>query len=165
MKRMRVSVLSGLLLVAVLLLTACAPVAPQGAAPAAGGEAASSEAPVTITWAFWGDPPEVESHKKVADAFMAEHPNIKIDIWNQPWGDYFTKIQALWASGDPKVIPDIAFLWPTPNMRPRVYWRIWIPISRSPATNWMTIGPGYSNRRATTVASMASRATTKSLRL
>ncbi len=67
MKRMRLSVLSGLLLVAVLLLTACAPVAPQGAAPAADSGAASSEAPVTITWAFWGDPPELASHQKVAE--------------------------------------------------------------------------------------------------
>ena len=43
------------------------------------------------------------------------HPEIKIEIWHQPWDDYFTKIQALWASGDTKVIPDVAFLWPTPR--------------------------------------------------
>ena len=55
------------------------------------------------------------SHKQVADAFMKEHPEIKIETWNAPWDDYFTKIQALWASGDPKAVPDIAFLWPTPK--------------------------------------------------
>jgi len=46
---------------------------------------------------------------------MAEHPEIKIELWNQPWSDYFTKIQALWASGDSATIPDVAFLWPTPK--------------------------------------------------
>ncbi len=46
---------------------------------------------------------------------MKEHPEIKVETWNEPWDDYFTKIQALWASGDSKTIPDIAFLWPTPK--------------------------------------------------
>ena len=112
-----------LLMVAVLALSACAPPAtpaPPAAAPAAPAEqpaeapAAPAE-PVTVTWAFWGSPEEAASHKIVADAFMAEHPEIKIELWNQPWDDYFTKIQALWASGDAKTIPDVAFLWPTPK--------------------------------------------------
>ena len=55
------------------------------------------------------------SHKAVADAFMKEHPEIKIETWNEPWDDYFTKIQSLWASGDPKAVPDVAFLWWTPK--------------------------------------------------
>ena len=104
------------LLIAVLALTACAPVAPGGGAAPAGDTAApASGEPVTITWAFWGDPPEKESHERVAAAFMAEHPEIQIEVWHQPWGDYFTKIQALWASNDSSVIPDVAFLWPTPR--------------------------------------------------
>ena len=112
-----------LLMVAVLALSACAPPAtpaPPAEAPAAPAEqpaevpAAPAE-PVTVTWAFWGSPEEAASHKIVADAFMAEHPEIKIELWNQPWDDYFTKIQALWASGDTKTIPDVAFLWPTPK--------------------------------------------------
>jgi multiple sugar transport system substrate-binding protein len=70
-----------------------------GASAPADAPAAASEA-TTITWAFWGSPEEAASHKIVADAFMAEHPEIQIEIWNQPWDDYFTKIQALWASGD-----------------------------------------------------------------
>jgi multiple sugar transport system substrate-binding protein len=115
MKRMRLTVLLAVLAVTVLLLAACAPVAPGAGAPAAetGGEAAAG--PTTITWAFWGSPEEAASHKIVADAFMAEHPEIKVEVWNQPWNDYFTKIQALWASGDTNVIPDVAFLWPTPR--------------------------------------------------
>jgi multiple sugar transport system substrate-binding protein len=118
MKRLQLSAIAMLMVVAMLVLAACAPVPPGGgAAPAADtgtGEAATA-GPVTITWAFWGSPEEKASHERVADAFMQEHPEIKIEIWHQPWDDYFTKLQALWASGDTKVIPDIAFLWPAPQ--------------------------------------------------
>jgi multiple sugar transport system substrate-binding protein len=104
-------------LAVLLVLSACVAPAPAGTAPAASsdapGEAAAEQ--TTLTWALWGDPNEVASHQRVADAFMAEHPEITIEIWNQPWGDYFTAIQALWASGDSAAIPDIAFLWPTPR--------------------------------------------------
>ena len=111
------SVLS-VLLIAILAVTACAPVPAQlPAEPAKATEvpAPAAAEPVTLTWAFWGSPEEAVSHKQVADAFMKEHPEIKIETWNEPWDNYFTKIQALWASGDSKVIPDIAFLWPTPS--------------------------------------------------
>ena len=94
------------------------PAAPAPAAePAKATEvpAPAAAEPVTLTWAFWGSPEEAVSHKQVADAFMKEHPEIKIETWNAPWDDYFTKIQALWASGDSKAVPDIAFLWPTPK--------------------------------------------------
>ena len=69
----------------------------------------------TVTWAMWGSPEEIATHQAVADAFMASHPDIKIEIWSQPWGDYFTKIQTLWASGDSAVIPDVMFLSPVVN--------------------------------------------------
>ncbi len=115
MKRLQLSAIAMLMVVAMLVLAACAPVAPGGAAPAAdtgGGEAAG---PVTITWAFWGGPAELATANRVAEAFTQEHPEINVEIWSQPWDDYFTKIQSLWASGDTKVIPDVAFLWPTPQ--------------------------------------------------
>ena len=69
----------------------------------------------TVTWAFWGSPEERATHEMVSDAFMAEHPEITIEIWHEPWADYFTKIQTLWASGDSAEIPDIAFLSPVIN--------------------------------------------------
>ena len=113
------------LLVAILAITACAPVpaappaqpaaAQPTAAPVQPTAAPAAKEPVTLTWAFWGSPEEAVSHKMVADAFMKEHPEIKIETWNEPWDDYFTKIQALWASGDPKAVPDVAFLWCTPK--------------------------------------------------
>lgn len=104
---------------AIMVISACAPTVAPSAAPAA--EVKAPEAPaaapeaVTLTWAFWGSPEEAVSHKLVADAFMKEHPEIKVETWNEPWDNYFTKIQALWASGDSKTVPDIAFLWPTPK--------------------------------------------------
>ncbi|MCB0243455.1 MAG: sugar ABC transporter substrate-binding protein, partial [Anaerolineae bacterium] len=120
MRSKRLAVLLGLVMVLALMLSACTPPAtPVSQAPAAEQPAAEQPTaqaePVTITWAFWGGPEELASAQMVADAFMAEHPQIKIETWNQPWDDYFTKIQALWASGDAKAIPDIAFLWPTPQ--------------------------------------------------
>jgi multiple sugar transport system substrate-binding protein len=120
----RVWFLAAVLLVGLMLLGACAPAptpapvqAPTEAPPTAAPppEPTAPPEPVTITWAFWGSPEEAESHKMVADAFMKEHPDIKVETWNEPWDNYFTKIQALWASGDPKAVPDIAFLWPTPK--------------------------------------------------
>ena len=115
MKLKRMMGIGALVLMMALVLSACTGVAQQPAAPAASGEQAMAGEPAVITWAFWGSPEEAASHQRVADAFMAEHPEIQIEVWNQPWDDYFTKIQALWASGDSKVIPDVAFLWPTPR--------------------------------------------------
>lgn len=106
-----------ILLTLVLALAACAPVAP-GSTPATGGESnapAASDGPTTITWAFWGSPEEAASHKAVGDAFMQAHPEIKLEYYNEPWGDYFTKMETLWASGDSAAIPDVLFLWPTPK--------------------------------------------------
>jgi len=68
-----------------------------------------------VTWAMWGSPEEIAVHQAVADAFMAENPDITVELWAEPWGDYFTKIQTLWASGDSAEIPDIAFLSPIAN--------------------------------------------------
>jgi len=40
---------------------------------------------------------------------------VTIEIWAQPWGDYFTKLQTLWAAGDAESIPDVLFLFPVPS--------------------------------------------------
>lgn len=114
-----------LLVSACVVATPAAPAAPAGGeseaeAPAAAPEEAAEEPaaaaePVTITWAFWGSPEEAASHQKVGEVFMAEHPEIKLEYLNEPWNEYFTKMQTLWASGDATAIPDILFLWPTPR--------------------------------------------------
>lgn len=114
------------LLSVTLLVAACAglatPAAPPAAevaapttVPAAAPESSEPAGPVTLTWAFWGSPEEAASHQRVGEAFMAEHPEIRLEYYNEPWNEYFTKIQTLWASGDASAIPDVLFLWPTPR--------------------------------------------------
>lgn len=123
MRKTRIWSLLALALLLTGVISGCAvpPPPPAGApaeqpageatsAPAAEGEAAN-----TITWAVWGSPEEIATHQKVADAFMAEHPDIKVELMGEPWNDYFTKMQTLWASGDASAIPDVLFLWPTPR--------------------------------------------------
>jgi ABC-type glycerol-3-phosphate transport system substrate-binding protein len=61
---------------------------------------------------MWGSPEEVAVHQKVADAYMAANPDVEIEIWSQPWGDYFTKLDTLFAAGDGSVIPDVFFMSP-----------------------------------------------------
>ncbi len=131
MHKHRVSHVLALLLIALITLAACggtggttpdaggtaAPASGATAAPAAGATTAKPVAgqATTITWGFWGSPEEKASHEKVAAEFMAQHPEIKVEVWHQPWDDYFTKLKTLWASGDAATIPDVLFLWPTPS--------------------------------------------------
>lgn len=105
------------ILVLGMLLSACAVPPPPAvdSGEAAEQAAAGEEGPVTLTWAMWGSPAEIETHQSVADAFMESYPSIDIEIMAEPWNDYFTKVQTLWASGDPAAIPDVLFLWPTPR--------------------------------------------------
>lgn len=117
--------LLALLLIGTLITAACAPVAtPESGGEAADTEAADSESTgaesgdaetATVTWGFWGSPEEAATHEAVAEAFMQEHPEITIEIWHQPWGDYFTQLQTLWAAGDAANIPDVLFLSPIVN--------------------------------------------------
>jgi len=114
MHRSRTFILLALLLTGLLLFGACtAPAAAPADTGDAGGDAEAG--PTTITWAFWGSPEEAASHERVAEIFMEGNPDIQIETFNEPWGDYFTKVQALWASGDSEAIPDVLFLWPTPR--------------------------------------------------
>ena len=117
MLRKRMLVLVTVLMLLAVVFGACAaPVAAPSGDTGTGEAAAGGEAgPVTITWAMWGSPAEIETHQAVADAFMAEQDAIKVEILSEPWGDYFTRIQALWASGDSSVIPDVLFLSPVVN--------------------------------------------------
>jgi multiple sugar transport system substrate-binding protein len=50
---------------------------------------------------------------------MAAHPDVKIELWSQPWGDYFTKLDTLFAAGDATAIPDVFFLSPVPSYAAR----------------------------------------------
>jgi len=66
----------------------------------------------TLLWGQWGSPEEIAVHQQVADAYEALHPEINIELWSQPWGDYFTKLDTLFAAGDGTVIPDVFFMSP-----------------------------------------------------
>ncbi|NCF68591.1 MAG: hypothetical protein GWP61_21735, partial [Chloroflexi bacterium] len=70
---------------------------PEEAAPEPTEVPQQEEGPTTLTWGMWGSPEEIETHQKVADAYMAANPDVTIELWAQPWGDYFTKLQTLWA--------------------------------------------------------------------
>lgn len=98
-------------LLLVALVAGCAVPPPPAAGPAAPA-APAEDGSTTIIWAMWGGPSEIATHQAVADAFMAEHPEIKVEIMAEPWSDYFTKMQTLWASGDTSQIPDVLFLSP-----------------------------------------------------
>jgi len=127
MLKKRLWILVTLAILLAMLVSACAvpvPPPPAAAAPTAAAPAADSSGTVTdttasteggsttLTWAMWGSPEEVATHQKVADIFMADHPDIKIEIMSAPWADYFTKVQTLWASGDASQIPDVLFITP-----------------------------------------------------
>lgn len=101
-----------LMLVCILVALPSACVAPPADTTGESAPEGGDEGPVTITWSMWGSPAEIETHQGVADAFMEENPDIVVEIYSEPWGDYFTKIQTLWASGDEAAIPDVLFLSP-----------------------------------------------------
>ena len=74
---------------------------------------------VTLLWGMWGSPEEIATHQAVADAYIAQNPNVTIELWSQPWGDYFTKMDTLFAANDPTAIPDVFFLSPVPSYAAR----------------------------------------------
>jgi len=73
---------------------------------------AKAQDKVHLLWGMWGSPEEIAVHQKAADAYMAKNPNVEVELWSQPWGDYFTKMTALFTAGDGTVIPDVFFMSP-----------------------------------------------------
>ena len=116
MRKNHLFIIFTLALIVSMVLGACAvpPPPPAGGDTGASADtaAAEEEGPTAITWAMWGSPAEIATHQAVADAFMESHPDIEIEILSEPWADYFTKVQTLWASGDSSQIPDVLFLSP-----------------------------------------------------
>ncbi len=106
-----------LLLISSLLLAACnneATATPAltakstTAAPATTSQGAGTAAnPVTITWSYWGDKDETEINEKIIKEFEKRNPAIKVNILNESWTNYFTKLKTEWV-GDKT--PDVMFL-------------------------------------------------------
>lgn len=66
----------------------------------------------TLLWGQWGSPEEIAVHQQVADAYMEQNPDVVVELWSQPWGDYFTQLDTLFAAGDASLIPDVFFMTP-----------------------------------------------------
>ena len=98
-----------LLVVFSLVLSACgggaaeptpAAQAPAGQAPAAGSQAA------TIEYWLW-DANQLPAYQQCADAFMTQNPNIKVNITQKGWDDYWSGIQnGMIAGNAPDVFTD-----------------------------------------------------------
>jgi raffinose/stachyose/melibiose transport system substrate-binding protein len=100
-------VLLSLVLVTAFVLTACGAPAPATSEPVATEPAAGE--PVTITW--WHittKDPGLSDWQKMADDYMAAHPNVTIEITVLENEAFKTKLTTVMQSGDP---PDIFQSW------------------------------------------------------
>ncbi len=75
--------------------------------------------PITITWAYWGDPWEVEINEKVVEIFEQDNPHIKIETFHRPWNDYFKELRSSFEAGEP--VPDVLFWAQAPIDIPNGY--------------------------------------------
>lgn len=57
-----------------------------------------------IEYAIWGDPAELTNQIALVDAFMAQHPDIKVKVTVSDWDAYWDKLQTGLAGGD---APDV----------------------------------------------------------
>ena len=67
---------------------------------------AGAEENVTITFAFWDNNQE-PGMKAIADAYMAAHPGVTVEVQVTPWDQYWTKLEAA-AQGDS--MPDVFWM-------------------------------------------------------
>lgn len=63
-----------------------------------------AHAETTITYALWGSPTEGEVWARIARAFEALHPDIKVNIQVADWDSYWEKLKVQVAGGTP---PDV----------------------------------------------------------
>ncbi len=116
----KLSVLLSLVLVAAFVLSACAPAAttaapatkpPATSAPATDAPAADTAAPAQVTVNWWHIS-TAENHKaafqKMADDYMADHPNVTVEITVLENEAFKSKLTTVMQSGEP---PDIFQSW------------------------------------------------------
>lgn len=113
MRKFRNGVLAVTLVLGLLLAACVAPGAPaaQTGASAGGGAAASAGKEVKIRWwHIWpaDTSPEGANWQKLADAYMKDHPNVKIEITIIPNDPYKDKLATNMQAGDP---PDLFQTW------------------------------------------------------
>ena len=71
-----------------------------------GGSDGGSDGRVTISYAFW-DKNQEPGMQAMADAFMAENPDIQVELQVSNWGDYWTKLEAATLGGN---MPDVFWM-------------------------------------------------------
>ena len=68
----------------------------------------ANDAPETVTFMVFGDPPEQDVYKSVVAAFEEKNPDINIDLIGLPSKpDYLTRLSTDFAAGSP---PDVFLL-------------------------------------------------------
>ncbi len=108
--RNRLSVLVMLLVVAALVLSACAPAAVPGAAPAAESDstdaapAADSGEKIELRVAWWGSQDRHDRTIAAIELFEELHPNIDVVYEFAGWADYWTLMTTQAAGGN---LPDV----------------------------------------------------------
>lgn len=76
----------------------------RGTGQGAAGDAGTKAEDVTITFGFWGDMAEAQMKQKLAEQYMAEHPNVKIELEYTDGASYLTKMQTWFSSN---TLPDV----------------------------------------------------------
>ena len=61
---------------------------------------------VTITFAFWDNNQE-PGMTAIAEAYMAAHPDVKVEVQVTPWNEYWTKLEASAMGGS---MPDVFWM-------------------------------------------------------
>lgn len=117
----------------VLLLSGLLAACTSTSAPSLSSPTPSSPTPepeiVTITWAFWGDPWEVEINERVIEVFEADYPYIKVETFHRPWNDYFPELRAKFEANEP--VPDVLFWSQAPIDTPKGYFMDLTPLMKA----------------------------------
>ncbi|WP_082533252.1 sugar ABC transporter substrate-binding protein [Devosia sp. Root413D1] len=70
----------------------------------------------TISFGYWGDPPELPPFEEIVSKYQAAHPDVKIEIQHAPWSGYFTRLDSQLAAG---AGPDVFFITNVPSYASR----------------------------------------------
>jgi multiple sugar transport system substrate-binding protein len=100
----RLTALAATLAAGSLVLTGCGQTDEPESSGAAEENASASGEDVSIRFAWWGSDHYHQMYQEVADAFMAEHPNVEIVTDFTDWGGYWDKLATTVAAGD---TPDV----------------------------------------------------------
>lgn len=90
--------------VMILVICMCASMLFANGSEEKASSSAAQSGPVTLKYAFWGNPEAIGVEQDIITAFEKEHPEIKIETVVSAYDDYHTKIQTMIAGN---MAPDI----------------------------------------------------------